>query len=197
LLLYTAPDFGPDAPAGDIGVVGLSLLNVADGSATELIPPGGNPRLCLVPSWASNGATIYCATPYGVGDATPALFSIDLADQTQTELVANTTSDGRTVAVQGVWAGNNAVTALFSYRQNDAALGAAFERFTSDAAKRTLIATANTVPEFSVPLLWATDGRGAAFVIGGEQSALIWQPFDGGQPRVLVQDLVGRMRWGT
>jgi hypothetical protein len=100
------------------------------------------------------------------------------------------------VAVQGVWAGNDALTALFSYRQNDAALGAAFERFTSDPAKRTLIATARIAPEFSVPLLWATDGRGAAFVIGGEQTALIWQPFDGGQPRVLVQDLVGRMRWG-
>ncbi|MDZ4719302.1 MAG: hypothetical protein SH847_12680 [Roseiflexaceae bacterium] len=196
LLLYTAPDFGPDAPAGDIGVVGLSVLNMANGTTTELIPPGGNPRLCLVPVWNSTGDAIYCATPYGVGDETPALFRINLADQTQTELVVRASESGRTTAVQGVWAGNNGITALFTYNQNDAPVGAAFERFTSDPSKRTVIASAKIVPEFSVPVLWAPDGRGALYMISSEQPALIWQPFDGGQPRVLVQDLVGRTRWG-
>lgn len=196
LLLYTAPDFGPDAPAGDIGVVGLSLLNMADQTTTELIPPGGNPRLCLVPTWDNSGKIVYCATPYNVGDETPALFQIDLADQTQRELIARIDADERAVAVQGVRGDQQGVTALFSYSRNAAPLGAAFERFTSDPAKRTVVATAALVPEFTVPVLWAPDGRGAAFAVGGEAPALVWQPFDGGQPRVLVQDLVGRTRWG-
>lgn len=74
LLLATAPDNGPDAPAGDIAVLGAAVL-ASDGTATTLVGTGGDPYLCFSALWSTDGSQVICSS-YGASGAMPALWSL-------------------------------------------------------------------------------------------------------------------------
>ena len=73
LLLATAPDNGPDAPGGDIAVLGAAVLG-SDGKVTELVRTGGDPYMCFSALWSSDGSQVLCSS-YGAFNGQPALWS--------------------------------------------------------------------------------------------------------------------------
>lgn len=73
LLLATAPDNGPDAPGGDIAVLGAAVLG-SDGKVTELVCTGGDPYMCFSALWSSDGSQVLCSS-YGAFNGQPALWS--------------------------------------------------------------------------------------------------------------------------
>jgi hypothetical protein len=194
LLIYTAPNFGPDLPAGDIGILGLGLVERSGGEVRSLVPPGGNPLMCISPVWSEDSAAVYCPAPYFLGEENPALFRIDLESDAVVRLIPRDAGDGRAAAVHGLRAGADGVTALVTYSKDDQADGAAIERYTDDPASRSVLATLDRDFEPGGSVLWAADGSGAVLSLAGNQPALLWQPF-GGPARVLIEGLSGRARW--
>jgi hypothetical protein len=195
LLLLTTPNYGPDAPEGDVGSLGLAALDAASGSVRQLVPPGGNPRLCIQPVWASDSASVYCPTPYDLGEATPALFRITLDTNPDQILIPRSDSANRTTALLGLHSQPNSSIGLFSYSTGETFDGAAFERFSDDPTKRTLLARLPESSEAGMPVLWAPDGNGAIYFSNAQELELVWQSFDGSPPRVLVAGPIGRPRW--
>lgn len=105
LLLATAPDNGPDAPAGDISVLGAAVLG-GDGKVTELVGTGGNPYMCFSALWSSDGSQVLCSS-YGAFNGQPALWSLPAAGGEPNILLAAGNDSGQADVFSPIAAGDS------------------------------------------------------------------------------------------
>ncbi len=199
LLLNVVPDFGPDAPGGDIGVVGRAVV-AADGKLTELVRSGGDPYMCLDASWSSNSAQVYCAN-YGATGGMPALWRVAAAGGKPEVLIASPAEGAQTDVFNARQIGGdlyafvgtaaNGTTAPMAYSmQRLAANGSAPVSLRPDSYDANAVVWA----------IWSPDGRGAvvqAAKPGATDNALIWAPASGDPPITLKARAMGTPQWGA
>lgn len=105
LLLATAPDNGPDAPAGDISVLGAAVLG-GDGKVAELVGTGGNPYMCFSALWSSDGSQVLCSS-YGAFNGQPALWSLPASGGEPKILLAAGKDNGQADVFSPIAAGDS------------------------------------------------------------------------------------------
>lgn len=196
LLLNAIPDFGPDAPGGDIAVVGRAVT-LPDGPAVDLVRSGGDPYLCLDASWGSDGAHVYCAN-YGARGGTPGLWRIPAAGG-EPEVLLPTAADGEQTDVFNAREFGGDVYAFVGDYANDAVPTYTMRRIPAAGGEPSEIRPDAFDINAVVWSLWAPDGSGAlvqAVEEGQTRNALLWVPAEG-EPVTLGARLQGTPQWGV
>jgi Tol biopolymer transport system component len=197
LLLTAVPDYGPDAPAGDVSVLGLAVIGQG-GQVSTLVEPGGNPNLCFDASWSNDGAYVYCAN-YGAFGDQPGLWRIPAAGGKPEVLLAG--KDGQQTDVFNARQIDGQLYAFVAQFENgNAAPTYAMERFGADGSAPARLrddAYDTTAVLWSA---WAPDGSGAVIQKaeqGQTSNALIWAPAGSGAPVTLGARAFGAPQWGV
>jgi hypothetical protein len=192
LLMRLTMNFGPDAPAGDIGSTGLALYDVGAIQARDLLPLGAEP-LCIDPAWARGSDAIVCANAAAIGPPTPALWRLDLANDSQETIIPAaeplvvTFSPHDTPEGLYVLAGSYVESGLSLMPQ----------RITPDNV---------TIDQLPLPIeaghdggLWAPDDHAAPV---GRPTAtanriIVWQPLGEGATVELMTGSIGKLEWAA
>jgi hypothetical protein len=199
LLLRTSINLGPDAPAGDVGTIGLALFERPAGTVTPLLPTSSEP-LCLDASWDGQSVMIYCATPYLLTEATPALWRLNIVTSEKETLIP--IRDGQktnsVVSVRELFDGLYSMVAA-SESGDPMASGYTVQRTALDAASERTQLIAEPVKLGYGSALWANDGSGVVLPVWKTDTAidLTWYPLRGGEPVVLQSGQLGaELAWG-
>lgn len=197
LLLMTAPDNGPDAPGGDIGVVGMAVAG-GDGALTELVRPGGDPHSCYSAAWSADGGQVYCAS-YGMTGGAPALWRMPSAGGEPGILIA---SEGTNQAdVFNPIAVNDQLYAFVGVTA-DASQPIAYhmQRLDTQSGKASTVRAEALDIDAVLWSLWARDGSGAVTQKpepgGSSGNTLIWTPAEGAPVQLGVRG-AGTPQWGA
>jgi hypothetical protein len=199
LLLRTTINYGPDAPAGDVGTIGLALFEKQAGTVTQLLPTSSEP-LCLSPSWDGQSVMIYCSTPFFLGDNTPALWRLNIVTSERETLIPIKDGD-KTNSVFDVREMDDGLYSLVATADSSSpeTLSYTAQRTSQDAVsgREQLIADPLALGYGSV--LWGDDASSMVVPIakGDNEVDLTWYPFLGGKPFVLVSGQLGAaLAWG-
>ena len=197
LLMMVVPDFGPDAPAGDIGVVGLAVTG--DGARPiELVRSGGDPHMCLDPSWSADSAYVYCAN-YASSAGRPALWRI-AATGGQPEVLLASAGDEFMDVFNARQIGDQLYAFVGTYKSGNPAPVYAMQRLATDGTAPAKLRDDAYDATAVLWSLWAPDGRGAVIQKaqdGQTGNALIWAPADGSSPVTLRAHAFGAPEWGA
>jgi hypothetical protein len=199
LLLNEIPDFGPDAAAGDLGVVGRAVMG-ADGKLTELVRSGGDPYMCLDAGWSSDGAHVYCAN-YGASGGTPALWRVPAAGGKPEVLIAGAPEGAQTDVFNARQIGGDLYAFVGTVKNGTTEPAAyAMQRLAADGSAPVNLRPDSYDANAVIWSLWSPDGRGAvvqAAKPGETDNALIWAPASGGPPVTLKARAQGMPQWGA
>ena len=196
LLLLTFPDYGPDAPGGDVGVLGLAVLP-SSGPVRELIPNVGKDYLCIEATWARDSAAVYCSNNFDSGGA--ALYRLNVQTAERTTLIPRTT-DGLVNLVVAV---ADLSDGLYSVVGQQPADGNATPRFTAqrtaaDGRSNRVVLAENLEVGYQ-PARLAPDGSGLLAIVSVPEqtsSRLVWYRF-GGATATLVDGEIYGAEWGA
>ena len=196
LLLAVAPDFGPEAPAGDVSVLGLGVTDQA-GNVSTLVESGGNPYMCLDPSWSDDATQVYCAN-YGASGGQPALWRI-AAPGGQPELLI-VGKEGQTTDVFNAREIDGQLYAFVAQFMNGKEMPMyAMERFAADGSAPVKLREESLDSTAVIWSAWAPDGSGAVIQKpeeGQPSNRLIWAPVGDDLPTTLAARAFGAPQWG-
>jgi hypothetical protein len=195
LLVITSPNFGPDTPAGDIGVVGLSILE-ADGTLRELLEPGGDDPICVLAVWAADGNEILCSSTFPLGPETPALFSINPENGETKALIANQSGNASISVANFRRDGETTSVVVITSTDPASSPTVTIEQYTNDAEQRQVLTELPGRPDNSI-VVWSPDGTTLFYSGNFEQPGLYRQVLPNGESSRLTDLPIGRLRFGT
>ena len=197
LLMIEVPDFGPDAAAGDISVLGLAVSS-NDQAPVELVSPGGKPYHCFDPSWSADSAEVLCAN-YGASGGAPGLWRI-AANGGEPEVLLNSQgSDEQLDVFNARQIGDQVYTFVGRFKNGTTQPVYTMERLGAAGTEPVRLRNDDFDATAVIWSLWAPDGRGAVLQVAEQNqasNALIWTPANGDAQVKLGARAFGQPQWG-